>query len=360
MSATISTERPALSGQRFDMQDVVTPSDLSRMTGQREDASSTAFFIRDLTDIYARTFDVKYPDLKGRQILPIYTGVDPGADGFVWRSYNRTGSAAIVDSYAADMPEAEVSAVENMSRCYSLGVSYTYSIQDMRAAQKAGVPLEARKAFAARRAMEQAIDQIAFYGLTQRPGGVAQAIKNAPATQSSTDNLQAYGMTNFPGLPAFATANDWTSSSTSVQTIVDDWNKYVNQIITTTEGVHIPNCVVFPLSIWTVLNKKPRSVTFTEDNVLQYLLKMTPSITNVYWSLEMEVAGVKQDTTTPGPAVMFMERNDENMQLVLPGGFEQLPPQMVNLAFKVPCHQRVAGVRVSYPKAFLKLNGAAG
>jgi hypothetical protein len=356
----LSTERPAQSGERFDLADFVNPHMLASLTGMRYDAAQTAMFLRDLTDIYARTFDVKYPDLKARQILPIYTGVDPGADGFVWRSYDRTGSAALIDSYAADLPAAEVFAKENQSRCYSLGVSYSYSIQDLKAAAKAGLPLEARKAFAARRAMEQAIDQIAFFGVTSRPGTAGQALKNSPATQSTTDNLQAYGLTNFPGLPKLAITNDWTNPATTVATIVDDFNKANNKIITDTDGVHVANTVIFDLSIWTVLNKKPRSVTFTEDTLLQYMLKMNPNITNVFWTLQMANAAVKQDAVTAGPGVMLLERSEENMQLVLPGGFEQLPPQMINLSFKVPCHQRVAGVRVSYPKAHLMLNGCAG
>jgi hypothetical protein len=358
---TLNTALPDQAGVAFDLADFVTAQALQAMSGQRQDSAGTAFAIRSLTDIYGRTFDVKYPDLKARSIIPIFTGVDPGADGFSWDSYDRVGSAGLIDNYGADLPTADVFMTSNMSRCYSIGVSYNYSIQDLRAARKAGVPLEARKAFSARRAMEQAIDQIAFFGVTARPGtGTAQALKNVPATQSTTDNLQAFGITNFPGLPKLAITNDWTLASTAVQTIVDDWCKAVNKMITDTDGIHTPNTVVMALSIWNVLNKKPRSVAFTEDTVLQYLLKLTPMIKNVFWTIPMEVGAVKQDTTTVGPGVMFLERNEENLQLVLPGGFEQLPPQMINLTFKVPCHQRVAGVRVSYPKAHLMLNGCAG
>ena len=45
---------------------------------------------------------------------------------------------------------------------------------------------------------------------------------------------------------------------------------------------------------------------------------------------------------------------------VIPQEFEQLPPQMVNLMFKIPCHMRVGGIRVSYPKSIVALDGAAG
>ena len=359
MSATI-IDRPANAGARYDLADFVTPQLLTQVTGQRYDAAQTALTLRALTEVFSRTFDVKYPDLKIRDILPIYTGVDPAADGFVWRSFDVSGAAQIIDSYAADLPSVETFATENMSRCYSLGVSYNYSIQDLRAATFSGVPLETRKAFMARRAMEQAVEQIGFFGGVQIPGSTFQSLKNAPAAQSTTDNLQMYGLTNFPGLPIAMNANDWTNPATAVQTIVDDWNTNVNAMMTTTKGVHQVNCVVFPLSLWKVLNTRARSVTFTDDTVLSYLLRLQPMIKNVYWTVMTETAGKKQDTVTAGPRIIFMERNDENMQLVLPGGFEQLPPQMVNLTFKIPCHQRVAGVRVSYPLAFRALDGCAG
>jgi hypothetical protein len=57
---------------------------------------------------------------------------------------------------------------------------------------------------------------------------------------------------------------------------------------------------------------------------------------------------------------MLLERNEENLSLVIPQEFEQLPPQMVNLMFRIPCHMRIGGLRVSYPKSLVALDGAAG
>lgn len=358
----ISTQRPILSGERFDLADYINPRALESVTGMRFDAAQVAFSLRELTDIYARTFDFKFPDLKIRQILPIYTGVDPGAEGFLWKQYNQVGTAKIIDSYAADLPESDAFMAEFQSRCYSLGTSYSYSMQDLRRSRMAGgEPLESRKARAARRSMEQAVEQIGFFGIQQVPGtSVTQGLFAAPTAVSTTDQLYAFGLTNFPGLTVATTTNDWTLSSTSIATIVDDFNTQVASVRTNTKGVHSVNSVVFPLSIWTKLNLKPRSTTFTEDTLLRYLLKLNPEITNVYWTPMTETAGLKQDASTPGPRIMFFERNEENIQLVEPQPFEQLPPQMVNMTVKVPCHQRIAGVRVSYPLAFVALDGAGG
>lgn len=370
MGIEISRELPSGSGQRFDLAEMITPQVLTQMTGERYDSAQTALFLRDLTEAYSKTFDFKFPNLKAMSILPVWSGIDPAADGFVWRAYEHLGQAAFIDDYAADLPSTDEKGTENMSRLYSLGASYNYSIMDLKKAQRTGLPIETRKAFNARRAIEQAVEQIAFFGGVQNPDTTAnaQAIRNAPSAQSSTDNLQMYGLTNFPGLlggggsgsTANATTNDWTNPATAVTTIVNDWTTQVNGIRTDTKGTHDANMVVMPLSLHAFLSTKPRSATFTEDNLLSYLLKMTPQIKRVEWSTMLEFAGKKQDTTTPGSMVLFGEFDNDNLELVLPGGFEQLPPQMVNLTFKIPCHRRVGGVRVSYPKAFRALNGAQG
>jgi len=357
----LSSEIPGGSGQRYDLADFVNERTLQAMTGERFDAATTAFFLRDLTEVMGRTFDIKYPDLKARQILPVFTGVDPGAEGYVWRQYDRKGVANVIHDYSADLPESEVVANEFQSRCLSLGASYTYSIQDLRKARMAGIPLETRKALSARRSMEQAIEQIAFFGIAQVPGtGASQALRFAPASQNTNDPLAMYGFTNFPGLVVNTTTNNWLLASTSVSTIVSDFNAQFLSIINTSLGVHTPDTVVLPLSIWSALATAARSTTFTDDTILQYLRKENPWLKQVYWSTMLETAGLKQDGSTPGPRIMFLERNEENLSLVIPQEFEQLPPQMVNLMFKIPCHMRVGGIRVSYPKSIVALDGAAG
>lgn len=357
----LSTEMPGLSGARYDLADYINPKALEAVSGQRFDAATAGFFLRDLTEVMGRTFDVKYPDLKARQILPVWTGIDPAAESYVWRQFDRVGGAHVIHDYGADLPSTEVVANEFQSRILSLGTSYQYSIQDLRKARMAGIPLETRKALAARRSMEQALEQIAFFGIAQVPGtSASQALMFAPASQNTNDPLAMYGFTNFPGLPVVTTTNNWTAPGTSVSTIVNDFNSMFLTIIQNSKGVHTPDTVVLPLSTWSTLNAMPRSTTFTDDTVLQYIMKENPWIKNVYWSTMLETAGRNQANNAQAPRIMCLERSEENLQLVIPQEFEQLPPQMVNLMFKIPCHMRVGGLRVSYPKSILAFDGTAG
>jgi hypothetical protein len=369
----LSADRPAMSGVRYDLADYINPEAVAAASGGsvRVDAAGSAFFLRDLTEVMGRTFDIKYPDLKARSLFPVFTGVDPGAEGYVWRSFDRRGGAKVITDYAADMPSAETVGVEYQARCLSLGTSYQYSIQDLNKSRMAGIPLETRKALAARRAMEEAFETIAFFGVAQFVGGSAGNINLgtngspyfAPATPNGSDPLAMYGITNFPAISALSlvttTTNNW-SSGASVTDIVNDFNALFLQVLQQSNGVHQADTVVMPLSTWTLLMQMQRSTTFTDDTVLQYIKKINPWLKNIYWTPMLEFAGLKQNGSTPGPLIICYERNSENVELVVPQEFEQLPPQLVNYTYKVPCHMRVGGIRVSYPKAFRFLQGFAG
>lgn len=357
----INSEAPGMSGCKFDLKDFVTPEVLTAMSGERYDAAGTMFFLRDLTDIYSRTFDVKYGNLKARQILPFYSGIDAAAEGYVWRQYDKRSVASLVHDYASDFPNVDVLAKEVQARCYSLGSSYSYSIMDLRKAAKAGVPLEARRAMMARESIENAIEQIAFFGLQQIPGSTnGQALLRVPTTVSSTDPMAMFGLTNFPGLTVDMLTNDWTQPTTSVSTILADFNAEQLHVVNDSLGVHSPDTLVLPLSMYARLSTTARSVTFTDDTILQYMQKQSPWLKQVFFTSMLETAGLKQDNVTVGPRAILFERNEENIQFVMPQEFEQFPPQPVNMTFKIACHARVGGVRVSYPKAFRAFDGFAG
>jgi hypothetical protein len=364
--STVSFAPPGNMGARYDMADVVTPHDIAKLGGirmgdERDDSSGTAFSIRSLTEVMARSYDVLYPNLKIREILPIFTGVDPGAEMYTWKQYDMNTRAQVINDYAADAPESDVVMKEYASRLISLGTSYSYSIQDLRKARFAGIPLETRKALAARRAIENSVEQIGFFGLQAIPGtGVQSSLQFTPSAVSTSDATYQFGLTNFPQLDVTTTTNNWTLPGTSVSTITSDFLAPQALIRTRSKGIHTANTVVLPLSLEAQLNQQARSTTFTDDTLLKYLLKLSPNLQNVFFSPYLETAGKKQDGSTPGPRIIFFERSEETAQLVIPMEFEQLPPQIINYSFKVPCHMRIGGIRVSYPFAFEALDGMAG
>jgi hypothetical protein len=349
----ITAENLGLQGQRFDLADFITPAALQALTGQRFDVADTAVFLRQITQIYEQTYDIKYADLKARKFIPVDSRVNPGADSFVWRQFDRRGVAHVVNNYADDFPNAEVVGKEYQTRVLSAGVSYQYTLQDLRAASMAGFPLETRKANTARRVMEELIENVACTGMVNT---------NAPV--NANDTIPIYGLTNFPnilqgGTGGYTTLN-WLAPTTTVAQVLADVNALQKTIFDTSLGVHTPTTLLLPTKIYSYLATTPRSPTFTEDTMLQYILKQSPWLKEIDFWAPLDTAGLKQDTVTIGPRIMLYEKNAENLQLVIPQEFEQLPPQMIKMSFVVPCHSRFAGVTVRYPKSIAYLDGATG
>ena len=115
------------------------------------DADQTMFFQRELEHIKSRTYDIRYAELKARSLIPVSGEAGPGAESITYYQYDMVGVAKIIANYATDLPRADVRGKKFTSPVESLGASYGYSVQDIRAAAKAGKPLEQRKANAARR-----------------------------------------------------------------------------------------------------------------------------------------------------------------------------------------------------------------
>jgi hypothetical protein len=339
--------------ERFDLADFITPSILTAMSGQRFDAADTAIFLRQLTDVYQQTYDIKYPDLKARQLVPVDSRVNPGADSFLWRQFDRRGQAKIVENYADDFPNVEVIGKEYQGRIYSGGVSYQYTLQDLRAASMAGLPLETRKANTARRVMEELVEKIACTGMV---------LTNAPVQAS--DSIPIYGLANNPNILAGGsagyTALNWIGTSTTVAQVLADVNALQKTVFDTSLGIHMADTLVLPTKVYSYLATTPRSPTYTDDTMLQFILKQSPWLKEItYWN-QLDTAGKLQDTSTTGPRILLYEKSPENMQLVIPQEFEQLPPQLVKMSFIIPCHMRVGGVTVRYPKSVAYLDGATG
>jgi len=161
MTVEIFPSNPYTDFPRLDAVDL--PEHVQHLYGQilgpaaarRLDANQVLFMARQLEYIFTQTYDIKRPDFKARQLIPVDTRVPAGAETFTYRTYEQTGTADLVHNYSSELRDADVKGSETAQRMVSIGNSYHYSIQDMRAAAFAGQPLDALKARSARYAMER-------------------------------------------------------------------------------------------------------------------------------------------------------------------------------------------------------------
>ena len=130
-----------------------------------DDASdASVFFARELDYVKSQSYDVEYPEFTALKLFPVSSEINPGAETVTYYSYDKTGMAKIISNYATDLPRADVKGKPTTAIIKSLGDSYGYSIQEMRASAMAGKSLDARKAESARYQIDYLNSKIAWNG----------------------------------------------------------------------------------------------------------------------------------------------------------------------------------------------------
>lgn len=304
------------------------------------DAGETAFFQRELEHVKIKTYDILKAPLRAFELIPVDSTAGAGAESITYQQYEETGMAKVIANYADDLPRADVVGREFVGKVKSVGNSYGYNIQEIRAAQTAGKPLTQRKSNAATRAQRETWNKIAFYG---------DAAHNLPGWLTNAN------------IPTGTVAADGTGSATEMSTktadqIIRDVSTMIDAVEEQTNGVHVANTVVMPIEQYNLLNRL--RITDTNDTVMTFLKKAHPGVEfkrcNEFSAEQLAANGI---TAFTGDLMMAYERSPDNFTFEMPQGFEQFPVQQSGLEFEVPCHSRVAGVLVYYPLAFASRDG---
>lgn len=306
-------------------------------SGVRADGESASmFFARELEHVKAQTYDVVRAPLRAMELIPVDSTAGPGAESIVYEQYDMTGLAKIVANYADDLPRSDVKGKQFVARIRSIGNSYGYSLQEIRAAQQTGKSLEQRKANAAARAQQEAWNRIAFYGDEEH--GLQGWLTN---TNIPVDTVENDGDGD---------ATEWDTKTP--QQILRDMNDLVNGIVTRTNGAEQPDTLVLPLKQYTKITTT-RADSGTDTTIAQYFLNNNPFIDSIEWANEISedqrASALGDSDPFSGDIMIAYRRDPDSMTLEMPQMFEQLPVQERGLEFVVFCHSRCAGTIVYYP-----------
>ena len=310
---------------------------------QRLDANESIFFARELEHIKAKSYDVQYPELTATRIIPVSSDAGPGAETITYYQYDQVGFAKIISNYSTDLPRVDLKGKKFTGDVRSIGASYGYSIQDIRAAQMAGKPPEQRKANAVRRANDQEVNKIAYFGDDDH--GLVGLI--------SHPNITTYT------LPTDGTLNSVTSGTAAAAKFINktpeyvlrDLNAMVSKVLELTLNVERPNTLLMSHNIHADLSTRARSDN-SDTTILEFFLKNSPYVKNVEVIPEMASAG-----TDDTEVIMMYDKSPDKLTLEIPQPFEQFPPQSKGLEFEIPCHSRCGGVIIYYPLSIIKAEG---
>lgn len=291
------------------------------------DAGESAFFARELEYVKSQTYDTQYKELKAFTLLPISSEAGVAAEEITYRRYTKVGTARIIADYAHDFPRVDIYGTEYTSKIKSLGDGYGYSIQEIRRSQMVGKRLDVRKAEAARRAVDQEINDIAF---------------NGDSTYGLGGFINASGITAYTVLADGVGASKTWATKTPDQ-IVRDITGMVSAVMVPTNGIEVPDTLLLPLTQYNYIANTRMGIG-NDTTILQYVLKNNPAIKTIDWLTELTTAG------SGGVARMMVYKKDPmKLSLELPMAFEQFAPQQKGMEYFIPCHARCGGVIVYYP-----------
>lgn len=299
----------------------------------RADAADlNAFFSRQLEFIERETYDVLYPELLSRSMVPTGPfGVPTGAKTYTWRSYDKFGAAKLLASYAEDLPRADVRGSENFIKIEGYGNAFGYSLQDLRAAAMANVPLESMKAEAARQVIETTLDGV------YATGDVKAGSK---------------GLLNLANTLSYTITGAW-SGKTPAQ-ILADLNGIANYSWSQTFQIETPDTMLLDPTQFTLISTTPMFATGGSDvTILEFFLKNSRFVKTVLPWYRCTGAGAG-----PSNRIVCYRRDPKKLRGIEPQPFEIRPPQEKGLEYVSPCHARTAGVVCYYPYSVVYADGA--
>jgi hypothetical protein len=294
------------------------------------DADGAFFFQRQLELIKARSYDVRYAELKARQLFPVSNEGGPGITSITYRTYDMAGAAKIINAYADDLPRADVAGKETTIPVRSVGISYGYNLDEIQASQLTGAALDQRRANAARRSNEQVVNDVAFYG---------DAESGLP------------GLFSNPNIPTGAVVNpgsgtEWVNKTPDE--ILFDVNDLFADIFETTKMVEQGNTLLLPPNQWSYIMSTPRSSN-SDTTIAQYLVQNSPYLNSLDDLIPVNECAAANNPLLSTDAMVAYDRSPDKLQLEIPVELEMLPVQQKNLEFVVPGRSRLGGLNIYYP-----------
>lgn len=316
-----AARRSFLHGQRFDGDRWV--DEACGLISSKVRTDSNYFLAPDLQQLLAEVFQIPYPDLLAKGLIPSKQITD-GMGEVRYRAQDLTGQAKWIGSEAGDLPLADVTRSEQSIIVDTIGMQFTYTIDELAAAAAGNQPLDTDRAAACRLLIERGIDEALCVGIPNR--GVYGLLNQDLASDAAE----------------LITLTTGTWAGASAVNIHKDIAQMINKIRTDTKGTSTPTHMGFPTAIWNQL----RTMVWGSDNnsltVLTVLRQNFEGMTFFEWP-RLDTA----DAAGTGGRVICFAQNQLNWFYAEARPFTPEAPQVRGLRFEVPCHARLTpGVAV--------------
>lgn len=150
------------------------------------------------------------------------------------------------------------------------------------------------------------------------------------------------------------TSNATPPAVVVAQLISSDIAAMIAQIYANTQGIHVPDTMLVPASIYQKLKTTPRSPGYTSDTLLTYLEDL--------YDLDIEMWPQLNSADTAGHngvhgLVVVYKKDPKILNLMQALAFTQLPPQQIRMAWEINTWARTGAAQVRYPLAVTYMQG---
>lgn len=304
------------------------------------DGTESVFLTKQLEHVKARTYDKKFPRLKAAngEIFTIDRSAGPAAETTKYYSYESIGVAKIISDYSSGLPRANVVGKEVIVPIRSLGISYGYSLQEVRRANLTRQNLPTRLAESARRGIEQRIEEIAWLGDDEY--GLVGLLNNPNITAATVPVGATTGNSTWDG-----------GSPKNADEILEDLNSIVRGVSVLTNQVEEVDTILLPVA-QEALIRTTRLGDNADKTIKMFFMENNPEVRRIVAINQLkDVAPLPSGGGGPADCMVALSTSPDVMVLEVPQPFEQLEVQPEGLQFEVPCHARTGGLNIYYPLA---------
>jgi hypothetical protein len=301
-----------------------------------------SFAVSQASRINATVYQAKYPAIRYRGLVPVDTTGPEWVKSITYFSLDAVGQAEWFNAGSDDVPKAELIRAKTETTVALAAIGYGWNVEELAQAQMLGIDLSSRKGQAARRASEEKVDDVAFFG---------------DAEKGFT------GITNNPNVTAVDAAATGTGSSTewgdkTPGQVMSDVNALITGVFVGTNTVEMIDTVLMPYTQMHDLGTRQLSEN-TETTILEWL--RSNNVYTMETGQQLTIRGIRGLETAGdgGTARMVGYRNDEEvLRLNMPMPFRFFPVwQTGPFRYDVPGAFRIGGVDVSLPGAMRYMDG---
>lgn len=288
--------------------------------------AALSFVIGQRTHIETEVMRREYPEILYPRLIPVDTSANPYAPSVTFFSQDSVGKAKFINGKGDDIPLVDIMRTKFEQSVNMAGVGYSFSLEEIGAAQQLGMGLSNEGALAARQAYEQLVEEVAFIGNTA---------------------LGLEGITNTTGVTSGAAAS--TIAAATPDGVLAIINAALSGIWSDSKGIERANTVLAPIAVYADL--ATRRVTDTNMTVLQFI--QAANVHTASTGQPLDIVGVHWLTTK-----MVVYRKDPSVvKLHMPMPLQFLPPQARGLQIDTYGMFRFAPVNIRRPGAIRYVTG---